>query len=1137
MKRILAFLLINLQILKNSLFYIFLFLPFITFSQPGYLQFDKIDGGLNTLMVNTIYQDSKGWMWFGTSQGLLKYNGFRLELFKSKLEEEDALIGSAVKFIFEDSKGILWVGTDNGGLQRFDRESSKFKGFYDQDTSHKNIYYTANTLVEDKTSDLWLGTSQGLRRFNRNTGKFISYTHITSNPNSLCGNYVNKLCCDRNGKLWIGTADGLDFYDPLKNVFEHIPIFNKSEEDKSVNEIFEDAEGKIWIGTYTKGIFIIDPNTRAFTSFTIESQDEFTRTVRTIIQDKSGNYWIGTRGGLYIYSPKNKKFTHFVHDEKNPLSLSHNSIISLFQNKQDDIWIGTRSGISYVINEKQSFRFVGTTTEPKQNLNDNNINAFWEDGDKNLWIGTDFGGINIFNLRNNSIQYITTQNGLSGNTIKSLTPDHNGNLWIGTYQGGLSVYSLKSKSIVKVYKHNAQDTGSLSDNKVWFSMVDSKGNLWVGTDKGLDQFGKTDNRFIHFNRHLINRAVDWVAEDSDHDLWIAANPNIFLYNPKTKSIHSFAIPSRSKAFLQDHSGRIWLGTKSNGLILVDKQTLKIIGSYGEKEGIANNCVFSILEDTKNTLWIGTANGMSRFMPESRRFKNYDKDDGTRITTYNYNAYFKLSTGEFVFGGFNGLVIFNPGNITTNEYIPPVELTDFRIFNQPVVVGAKDSPLKKQISETKSITLKYDQNFISFWYIALNYSSPSKNKYAYKLEGVDKDWNYVGERKFANYTNLEPGKYTFSVKASNNDNQWNETGVSVDIIVVPPFYKTWIFRILSILTVIFLVTVLIRRRIKVIKNRSKILERLVDEKTIDLQQLAIELEESQSEVMAQNEEIEQQNEILTDLNEKVNKQNEELKHYATDLESKVKERTAQLEEAKNRAEESEKLKTSILANMSHEIRTPMNSIVGLSNILLQEELTPDEKKFFTLNIKRNSDILLHLINDLLDLSVIEAGKTQIHLDKVDVFKLLKNIHEVFESDKQWLDKSHLEFKLSLPDTGNLVTVTDKVKLEQIIRNLLHNAFKFTETGGIELGCKISVLDVIIFVKDSGVGIPSDKIQSIFDRFVKLQDSKVKTDFGVGLGLAICSRLAEMLGGKIWVESEKYKGSTFYVSIPLKQEALG
>lgn len=1135
MKRILAFLLLNLQILKNSLFYLFLFLPVLTFSQPGYLQFDKIDGGLNTLMVNTIYQDSKGWMWFGTSQGLLKYNGFRLELFKSKLEEQDALIGSAVRFIFEDSKGILWIGTDNGGLQRFDRETSKFKGFYDKDTSHKNIYYTANTLVEDNTGDLWLGTSQGLKKFNRNTGKFSSYAHIPSNPNSLCSNYVNKLYYGRDGKLWIATLEGLDYYNPLTNVFEHIPIFNRNDEDKSVNEIFEDAEGKIWIGTYTKGIFIIDPNTKSITPFAIENQDEFTRTVRTIIQDKMGNYWIGTRGGLYIYSSKTRKFKHFLHDEKNPLSLSHNSIISLFQNKQDDIWIGTRSGISYVISEKQSFRFIGTTTEPKQNLSDNNINTFWEDGDKNLWIGTDFGGINVLNRQNNSIQYINTNNGLSGNTIKSLTPDHDGNLWIGTYQGGLSVYNLKSKNIIKVYKHSTQDTGSLSDNKVWFSMVDSKGNLWIGTDKGLDQFDKNHKSFIHFKKHIINKAIDWIAEDSEHDLWIATNPNIFLYNSKNNSIRSFAVPSRSKAFLQDHSGRIWLGTKSNGLVLVDKQTLKIVRTYGEKEGIANNCVFSVLEDAKNTLWIGTANGMSRFIPESGKFKNYDKDDGTRITTYNYNASFKLSSGEFVFGGFNGLVIFNPGTITTNEYIPPVELTDFRIFNQPVIVGAKGSPLQKQISETKSITLRYDQNFISFRYIALNYSSPSKNKYAYKLEGVDKDWNYVGERKDANYTNLEPGKYVFKVKASNNDNQWNESGVSINIIIVPPFYKTWFFKISTTFVIILLTVIIIRRRIKIIKNRNKVLERLVDEKTRDLQQLAIELEESQSEVMAQNEEIEQQNEILTDLNEKINKQNEELKHYATDLESKVKERTAQLEEAKNKAEESEKLKTSILANMSHEIRTPMNSIVGLSNLMLQEELTSEEKKFFTLNIKRNSDILLHLINDLLDLSVIEAGKTQVHLDKVDITRLLKNIHEVFELDKQWLDKSHLEFKLSLPNTEPIITVTDKVKLEQIIRNLLHNAFKFTESGSIELGCRISVLDLIIYVKDSGIGIPPDKIESIFDRFVKLQDSKAKTDFGVGLGLAICSRLSEMLGGKIWVESTPYSGSTFYVSIPIQTEA--
>lgn len=1133
------FSLLRLRILRPLFFPIIFIVNFTLNAQPNYLQFDVLNNGLSTNIVNAIYQDSKGWMWFSTSQGLNKYDGISIKIYKSNQEDSTNLVGTLVRFIYEDKKGQLWVGTETGGLIKFDRETEKFICYFEYDSQNKKIFYFANTMAETKDGDLWIGTNIGLKKLNRSTQKFYTYVNNPFKPNSLCDNFIKKVYFDRAGYLWIGTRNGLDRFNPKTHYFEHIPIFEKNDQDKSVCEIFEDNEGKIWVGTYAKGIFVIDPVSKDFQNVIPDKDNEFSNTVRAILQDMNGDYWIGTRGGLYIYSGKNKRFTRFVHDEKNPLSLCHNSVLSLYQDNKNDIWVGTRGGISYLINEKQVFRHYNAFSNDNNFLNNSDVYSFWSGSDKNIWIGTAFGGINILDRKKNTFKYITsnrhTQNSLSISSIKPMVDDGKGNLWIGTYLGGVNVYNLQSGKITH-YLNNPNNPGSIIDNRVWALCCDSKGQIWLGTGKGVDRYDATSNKFVHYQNIFSNKQIDWIKEDSEHNLWVGTNPDIFIYNVTINSVKKITINSGVRAFFEDNKHRIWLASSTKGLLLFDKNTGKVQKYYDEPSGIAGNSTFSIIEDNQHTLWIGTANGLSRFFPDQEKFRNFFAEDGTQITHYNSGACYKLASGELLFGGFNGFVIFDPKNIKDNTFLPPVVFTNFKILNKNVPIGTKNSPLKKHIGETKSIELKYNQNFITIEYVALNFCSPNKNRYAYKMEGIDKDWNYVGNKREASYTNMEPGNYKFSVKAANNDNLWNEVGSSLQIIVIPPFYKTWLFKIISSFLLFGIGFLMVYNRINTIKNTNLILERKVNEKTRDLQQLTIELEESQSEIMSQNEEIEKQNESLVDLNKQIFKQNEELKYYAFELENKVKERTAELEIAKNKAEESDKLKSTILTNMSHEIRTPMNSIVGLSNLLMSENISSEDKQYFTVNIKRNCDILLHLINDILDLSVIEAGKMSLNFKPINVNELLNNIYQVFESDKKWLEKSHIQLDLFIPD-NKTITTTDPIRLEQILRNLLHNAFKFTNEGRIEIGYRLTVLDIVFYIKDSGIGIPSHKIDSIFDRFVKLQDETARTDSGVGLGLAICSKLVKMLHGKIWAESEVNQGSTFYVSIPITDTAPG
>lgn len=1100
-------------------------------AQPDYLQFDQLNNGLSTNIVNYIYQDKKGWMWFSTSQGLNQYDGNKIKIFKSNIDSK-SLTGGLIRFIFEDSKGDLWVGTEIGGLNRFNRETETFTCLYDKDKNNKNISYSANTIAEDRSGNLWIGTSFGLKKLNRKTNRFTTIYKSNDTVNSLVNNFIRKIFFDSTGKLWIGTFNGLDCYNPKDNKFIHHAIFNPKTTDKSVCEIYEDNKGKIWIGTYTEGVFVYDPVSQSFENLIPDKSEIYSKTIRAILQDNSGNMWIGTKNGLYLYSEATKQYAHYVRNEKNPVSICHNSVLSLCKDSKGDIWIGSRGGINYLVNEKQVFRHYNSFPNDNKFLNSDDIFTFWLDKNNDIWIGTDFGGINILNQKNNTFQYLnqkSTNGRLSNNSIKTLTADGKGNLWIGTYQGGINVLNLKTKKITN-YTRGINQTNSISDTKVWTILRDHNNNMWIGTGRGVDYYDSKKEKFTHCK--FTEKQVDWFAEDSENNIWIGTNPEIIIYNIPSNTYKKYIINTRTRGFCEDHLNRIWLATETKGVLLFDKSSGKVLKSFNEDLGLASNSTLSIIEDNSGALWTGTANGLSQILPEKNKIRSFYKEDGTNITHYNYGACYKLPSGELIFGGFNGFVIFDPKKVKDNGYLPPVILTDIKINNKPVPIG-KNSPLQKHISETKRIVLHYNQNFLTFEYVALNFCTPNHNRYKYKMEGVDKDWNNVGNKREAIYTDLQPGTYTFSVIACNNDNQWNQVGTSLIIQIIPPIYKTLFFKITLCILLIITIIYIIYIRNKRVKLINKELEKLVYKKTLDLQKAADQLEESQSEIMAQNEEIEKQNEFLKELNEKISLQNRALETYSNDLERKVEERTLELQLAKNKAEESDKLKSSILANMSHEIRTPMNSIIGLTNILLDDEVSRDDKTFFTQNIKKNCDTLLHLINSVLDLSVIEAGKLSLNKGPVNISLLLKDIQQVFEFDKQWLDKNNLDFKLKLPGE-DLIISTDAMRVEQILRNLLHNAFKFTEKGSIELGCASSVNDIILYVRDTGIGIPLAKQNIIFDSFVQLEENTHKSNGnGVGLGLSICWRLTHLLGGKLWVISEVNEGSTFYLSLPLSK----
>jgi signal transduction histidine kinase/CheY-like chemotaxis protein len=569
---------------------------------------------------------------------------------------------------------------------------------------------------------------------------------------------------------------------------------------------------------------------------------------------------------------------------------------------------------------------------------------------------------------------------------------------------------------------------------------------------------------------------------------------------------------------------VWVAT-SDGLNRFNPLT-KTFVNYFERNGLPNNLINALALDQEGKLWVSTGNGLCWFDYKNNTFTNFNKTDGLQGDEFTDRSILTLTTNKIFVGGVNGFNIISPQKIQVNAKIPNVVITDLTIFNQKVPIGIEGGVLTKQISETKVLNLSYTQSVLTFYFAALDFTIPLKNQYAYMMEGFDTDWIYCGNRTDATYTNLNPGKYIFRVKGSNNDGVWNETGTALEIIISPPWWKTKLALFSFGLFIIGMFLLFYFYRINSLKAQQKLLEKLVNERTNELSELNTELEETNEEVFQQKEELLTQADILSKTNKKLEKSSEELKHHKNNLEETVKIRTAELEKSKEKAEESDRLKSAFLANMSHEIRTPMNAIVGFSNLLNQPDLDENTKNNYVTQINENTASLCTLIDDILDISLMESN---ILLIKKNEFEINILLDEVFLDATIQNPKSEIRLSNQIENL-QLMLFTDRFRLKQVLMNLINNGCKFTESGYVELGCYLKDNELVLFVKDTGIGISSENLEIIFDRFRKVLDDKTKLFRGVGLGLAISKKIAELLQGQLTCESELGIGSVFSLVLP-------
>ncbi len=814
----------------------------------------SVEQGLSNTNVTAIFQDSDGFMWFGTNDGLNKYNGYEMKVYRKNLRDTLGLLSNQINSIVEDKKGNLWVGT-NVGLVKYNKALDRFDIVIEIEKREVTV------LLIDNKGNLWAGTWNGIRVLDANRQQWQSIKEFENKP-------IIAIQQTSPDDFWIGVDEqGLfHLHLPTKKItqFLHNPEDPNSLTDNNIKRLLYDQNGNLWISTTYGGISRYNLQAKQFTNFRSNPNDPQTirsNTVNQICKDGNDILFAVENGGISRYSPATGKFTHYLYDEKNPRSIAGNAAWSVYKDKQGRIWVGIYAkGISVIDRYKDKF------DQANINLPNLTVNSVIEDSQGRVWIGTE-EGVTLYQ-NGKSIYYRHDEKNnksLSTNPVVRVFEDAQKRIWAGTWLGGANLYEEGKGTFKRYIDVEARLAGLGNKNCVFaFGNYIDNEQVLFGSRGGINILNKNTDKIENFTNYIKQGTnIDYVSDiktDSKGDIWIATLNGLFFLDAKQKNLISYSnIPQDSTSLAsnaiytvyEDSQHRIWVGTREGLHLTIAPGKFK---RYSTEHGLPNNEINGIIEDNKGNLWITTNQGLSVFNPEKQVFRNYFESDGLLSKQFRVNAIFKNKKGEIFLGTINGLNVFHPDSIKDNPHIPNILLSDFKIFNQSVKVGDYDSLLKQHISQTKEIVLTYQHSVFSIDFVALNFTQSEKNQYAYKLEGFDRNWNYVGNQRSATYTNLDPGTYTFKVKACNNDGLWNEEGISLKIKILPPWWATWWFRTLAISTILITAYTFYKIRTNFLKNQNLKLEKQVIERTYEIEKKNKELELANLQIKTKNEEL-------------------------------------------------------------------------------------------------------------------------------------------------------------------------------------------------------------------------------------------------------------------------------------------
>ena len=863
---------------------VFLFLGFLTVSAQQtsyYFKHLTVEDGLSQSTVFCVLQDKKGFMWFGTSDGLNKYDGYRFTVYNNNPLDSTSISGNSITSVYEDPTGDLWVGTSEGILNKFNRSDNTFEQHILEITTLKisvldNSYYTyplvfsrhnnqtITTIMQGVKDHLWIGTwGNGLIDFNKKTGKIDHYFNVANDSTTLSSNRITSIAKDSDGHIWVGTfGGGLNRMVKNKNVYsdngvtfvryQNIPGLPASISDNHIISLYADRKKNIWIGTFQGGLNLLPVKEKfksnratkfeCYVNDPVNPKSLSANFITSITEDKFGTLWVGTFGnGLNKFIASEKSFMQFKNDPFNQNTLSDNDVLSLHVDKSGVLWIGTHlgRGISKLEWNTLKFGLINKKIGKSNSLNDDVIWAIHEDKDSILWIGTYRGGLNRYDRKTkNFTAYVNNPrdtNSINDNHIRAITEDNFGNLWIGTYSGGLNRFNKETKKFTH-FRNSPTDPNSIGSDQIQSLVIDKDGICYVGTfGGGLNYFNLKDyhnkNKIVfkkitandaNSNRISSNRTYT-VLPQGNNILWIGTfGGGLNKYDKRTQQFDVFRSDPLNQSTISDDRvislfldsiGDLWAGTYGGGLNKFDIKN-NIFQRFGQSKGFDTQVIYGILEDDYKNLWMSSDNGIIKYNLKSQDVTAYNLNDGLQSMEFSGGAYFKNKKGEMFFGGIAGLNYFYPDSVRNNTHIPPIVISEFKIFNETVN------------GEFNRIEVNYDQNFFTIEFAALDYTDPPNNQYAYYMEGLENDWNFVNASlRKAFYTNLEPGTYIFRAKGSNSDGVWNQEGVALTVVILPPFWKTWWFILASILLIGGIVSFLISMKVKHLLAIEKLKVRL------------------------------------------------------------------------------------------------------------------------------------------------------------------------------------------------------------------------------------------------------------------------------------------------------------------------
>ncbi|MDD4991665.1 MAG: two-component regulator propeller domain-containing protein [Paludibacter sp.] len=996
----------------------------------------KVENGLSENSVFCSIQDNKGFMWFGTKDGLNRFDGQNFVVYHTIPKDKNSIGNNFIRSFHEDKNKALWVGTEKG-IYQYSYLQNNFQHF-DKKTSRNESPQSVNAITEDLKGNLWIATTSGLFKFEQGSNRLTSYMHNQGNKGSIPANFVSCVICDNKGIVWVGTlSGGLSRYNPKTNNFTNFKFSDENRSySNSVLRILEDSQGNLILGTVNEGLIFFDRITTKSESYLLETSLERIYYFRDIFEYSPGVYLVGSEHGLILFEQSTGKITEMKSSTLVPTSLSDNAIYSIYKDREGGIWVGSYfGGVNYISPKSNPFELY-SPLEYKNSVSGKAISQFCEDASGNLWIGTEDGGLDYFDVKNNSFKCYNHQpgrNSLSYHNVHSLMLDGD-NLWIGTFAGGLNILNTKTGKFS--FYTSTNDIHSLNDNNVFSIYKDLTGTIWVGTITGLCKYNRANNNFDRIPVVALNTHIYDIVQDHLGLIWVATyGRGLFCYNPLSNVWKQYVNdPNNPKSISHnkvisiyiDEKKRLWLGTEGGGLCqyLYDKNCF---ASYDVSSGLPNNVVYKVVSD-HDYLWLSTNKGLVRFNVDSKVIKTFTKVDGLQGDQFNFKSGIKTRSGKIYFGGINGFNAFYPERLIENKYIPPVVISNLQLFNKNVIIGDNDSPLKQSISYTDEITLNYNQSFINLEFVALSYCAPDKNQYAYKLEGFDKDWNNRGNDHKISYTNLPPGKYTLHIKGSNNDGVWNADGVKLKINILPPFWA-------SPLALFLYVVILVGGSYFTVKSFKGKQQR---EKQLNLDRVHAE---------------------------------KEIELYNA--------------------------KIDFFTNIAHEIRTPLSLIKAPLDYILKKYTDKELNEYLSV-MDRNTNRLMSLVNQLLDFRKAEKNSYTVNFKQTNINELLQSIYESFKysTDSKVLTFELNLPEMPLIVKADVECIT-KIMSNLLSNAIKHAKDKITLSLVVDEG---NPDNYQIQVFDNGNGINSSETDKIFQPFYQIKtDKKQNQGTGIGLAL--------------------------------------